>query len=184
MLGAQSPGRQTWHKRGTSQGVRQRRIELGMAVCQWGGYGRGGGVSLRSRSCCQGRVSCVGVHLCPGPQGAGGWWPPGEGVAHRPANGRAATISMSELLRAVRDCNIDFCAQLFSPVLARAFSQCCRSCASALTPFPQLACANAELHAGITPKAAASGEAELHISQLGKGVMALLPAFFHLLVMD
>lgn len=90
---------------------------------------------------------------------------------------------MSELLRAVRDCNIDFSAQLFSCVLARAFSQCCRSCASALTPFPQLACANAELHAGITPKSAASGEAELHISQQGKDVRALLPAFFHLLVM-
>lgn len=137
-------------------------------------------VSLRSRSLLPGeRLLC----WCP-PQGAGGQWHLGQGDAHLSANGRAVTINMSELLRAVNDCSIDFSAQLFSCVLARAISQCCRSCARALTPFPQLACANAELHVGITPKWAASGEAELHVNQQGKGVRAPLPAFFHPLVMD
>lgn len=126
-------------KRGTPQGVQQCRIGLGTAVCQWGGY-----VSLRSRSLLPGeRLLC----WCP-PQGAGGQWHLGQGDAHLSANGRAVTINLSELLRAVNDCSIDFSAQLFSRVLARAISQCCRSCASALTPFPQLSCANAELHVG------------------------------------
>lgn len=73
-------------------------------------------------------------------------------LCKRKSSNRAVTINMSELLRAMHDCRIDFSAQLFSRVLARAISQCCRSCASALTPFPQLARANAELHVGIAPK--------------------------------
>lgn len=126
--GAQSSERQTWHTPG-SAAVPDRawhgRVSVGRVWTWWlRACGQG--------PCCQGRGSRVGAHLCPALQGAGGWRHLGEGDDHRSASARTVTINMSELLRAVRDCSIDFSAQLFSCVLARAIPQCCRSCASAL----------------------------------------------------
>lgn len=42
----------------------------------------------------------------------GGIW--GEGDTRHSENGRGGTVNMSELLKAVHDCSIDFPAQLFA----------------------------------------------------------------------
>lgn len=64
--------------------------------------------------CCQQSGSCVDVHVCGAPDGAGGWRHLGESDTRPSENRRAETVNMSELLKAVRDCSIDFSAQLFA----------------------------------------------------------------------
>lgn len=137
--GAQSFKRQTWHIPGTARSGWARPCvpREGMDTV---------GVSLRSRSLLPGeRLPCPCPPL-PWSSGCWGMVALGGGNTLCSANGRAVSRNMSELLWALRDCRIDFSAQLFSRVLARAISQCCRSRASALPPFPRLVCASAELH--------------------------------------
>lgn len=171
--GWQSPGPapgEEW--KGDGAGTR-----LGLAGprCSWMLVGCGERWCLRA--CAGGRGafgsregSQVNVHLHGAPHSARGWWHLRKAtyasLTARPAG--AETGHTPELLRAVRDCSIDFFAQLFvreAFLYSPATRQCCRSRASALTSCPGLCCAGAELAAETPPKKLALGNVVVHASQ-------------------
>lgn len=96
---------------------------------------------------------------------------------------------MSELLKAVRDCSIDFSAQLFAREAFLSSPERLTSAPGSVPapshyahsiPVP----VRSSLSEHLQNELLQGREVEMPASQQGKGVRALLPAFFHLFVTD